>query len=309
MTDRVAYRSLVSDNARWDGFAFRDGDIVISTPPKCGTTWTQMICALLIFRKPHFDKPLDQISPWLDMTTRTVESVVTDLEAQTHRRFIKTHTPLDGLPFDERVTYICVGRDLRDVAISEAHHFDNTDMDAFIAQVDSAVGLVSLADVMPAEVPSLPTSLRDRFWLWADGIEMPGQSISGLKPSLHHLQTFWNKRGLANVVVLHYDDLKDDLSGQMRYLASRLGIEIDEPEARDLARAATFESMRGRARDVAPNATETIWRDTAKFFHSGTSGQWRNVLTDEDLRRYAARVAELAPADLVEWIHRGPVVP
>ena len=95
------YRSLISDSARWDGFDFRPGDIVISTPPKCGTTWTQMICALLVFQTTTFDQPLDLISPWLDMLTRERDDVVADLEAQTHRRFIKTHTPLDGLPYDD----------------------------------------------------------------------------------------------------------------------------------------------------------------------------------------------------------------
>src|SRR5262249_38699700 len=40
--------------ARWEGFEFRPGDIVISTPKKCGTTWTQMLCALLIFDGPVF---------------------------------------------------------------------------------------------------------------------------------------------------------------------------------------------------------------------------------------------------------------
>ena len=46
------YEGVVFDSSRWDGFALRPGDIVISTPPKCGTTWTQMICALLILQEP-----------------------------------------------------------------------------------------------------------------------------------------------------------------------------------------------------------------------------------------------------------------
>src|SRR6266550_8278887 len=106
---RVRYRTMVFDSGRWDGFEFRPDDIVISTPPKCGTTWTQMICALLIFQTPTFDQPLDVLSPWVDMLTRDRDSVVAELEAQRHRRFIKSHTPLDGLPFDGRATYICVG--------------------------------------------------------------------------------------------------------------------------------------------------------------------------------------------------------
>lgn len=78
----VRYYSIASDNARWDGFECRDGDIIISTPPKCGTTWTQTICALLIFQTPEFPQALDLISPWFDMLLRKREDVVADLEAQ-----------------------------------------------------------------------------------------------------------------------------------------------------------------------------------------------------------------------------------
>ena len=47
------YQSPDEDSARWLGFPFRDGDIVISSRSKTGTTWVQMICALLIFRHPN----------------------------------------------------------------------------------------------------------------------------------------------------------------------------------------------------------------------------------------------------------------
>src|SRR5436190_1016654 len=110
------YEGVVYDSSRWDGFELRPGDIIISTPPKCGTTWTQMICALLILQEPELPLPLDRLSPWIDMVTRARAEVFADLQAQTHRRFIKTHTPLDGLPNDPTVTYISVGRDPRDVA-------------------------------------------------------------------------------------------------------------------------------------------------------------------------------------------------
>src|SRR6476660_7616371 len=104
------YRSFINDSGRWDGFALRDGDIIISTPSKCGTTWMQMICALLIFRTPDLPASLATLSPWVDMLTRPVDDVVRDLESQTHRRFMKTHTPLDGIPDHPGVTYIHVAR-------------------------------------------------------------------------------------------------------------------------------------------------------------------------------------------------------
>src|SRR6266550_7695693 len=127
------YRSLVSDSGRWEGFHFRDDDIVISTPPKCGTTWMQMLCALLVFQTPQLPRRLTELSPWLDMQTAVRDDVVAALEAQQHRRFIKSHTPLDGLPYDERVTYICVGRDPRDVFLSLDNHIENTDIMALFA--------------------------------------------------------------------------------------------------------------------------------------------------------------------------------
>ena len=96
------YVGTMYDSNRWDGFELRPGDIIIATPPKCGTTWTQMICALLILQEPELPLPLNRLSPWIDMVTRARTEVFADLQAQTHRRFIKTHTPLDGIPNDPR---------------------------------------------------------------------------------------------------------------------------------------------------------------------------------------------------------------
>lgn len=302
----VRYRNIVMDNARWEGFDFRDDDIVISTPPKCGTTWTQMICGLLIFQTPQFSRPLDKISPWLDQLTDDRDEVVALLEAQEHRRFIKSHTPLDGLPFDERVTYICVGRDLRDVAISMDHHMDNFDINAFITQRAAAVGLDDVAELLPDGPPVRLESELDRFWGWVDAA--PGTlSGMGLAATMQHLATFWDARTRPNVVLLHYADLQADLEGQMRALAGRLGIDVAEDRWPELVRAATFEEMQRRASDVAPNATNPIWHDTTRFFYRGTSGQWRHLLDADDLVRYEARINELADRELAEWVHRGPI--
>src|SRR3954466_2058400 len=132
MTVVRRYEGVVFDSSRWDGFELRAGDIIISTPPKCGTTWAQMICALLVLQEPVLPLPLDTLSPWLDMVTRSRPELFADLAAQTHRRFIKTHTPLDGIPHDPTVTYICVGRDPRDVALSMDRQIDNMNIGGFL---------------------------------------------------------------------------------------------------------------------------------------------------------------------------------
>src|SRR5438270_4572214 len=138
------YRSVVADSARWEGFTFRPGDIVISTPPKCGTTWMQRLVALLVFDGPDLPAPMANVSPWLEMQLAPTADVVAVLDAQTHRRFLKSHTPLDGIPFHDDVIYISVGRDPRDVAVSSRHHMQNMNIDRFMASRAAAVGLDDL---------------------------------------------------------------------------------------------------------------------------------------------------------------------
>src|SRR5580698_6217933 len=121
----VRYRSDEEDSARWTGFPFRLGDIVISTRSKTGTTWVQMICALLVLQTPELPSPLSSLSPWLDRLTVPRTEVYARLEAQPHRRFIKTHTPLDGLPIDRRATYLVTARHPLDMAVSLYHQGDN----------------------------------------------------------------------------------------------------------------------------------------------------------------------------------------
>src|SRR5713101_8504198 len=224
MTAVRRYEVSMYDSNRWDGFELRDGDIVISTPPKCGTTWTQMICALLIFQTPELPQPLDLVSPWVDMVPRTIEDVRADLDARTHRRFIKSHTPLDGLPWDERVTYITAGRDPRDVAISWDNHFGNMNLEEFFRQRQEAVGLEDLSEFFPDGFPEFPVEAIDRFWQWMGAEPTQG----GLVDLVHHLDTFWQRRDEPNVILLHYAELQADLEGEMRKFADRLEIVVEE---------------------------------------------------------------------------------
>ncbi len=295
------YRSIIADSARWDGFVFRPGDVVISTPPKCGTTWTQMLCALLIFDGPVFPAPLEQVSPWLDMSIRPLAEVTAALTAQTHRRFIKTHTPLDGLPLHPDVTYLVVGRDPRDVAISIEHHTANLDFARFLELRAAAVGNEDLAELPPRPAPSEDPVERFRTFV----VEETQISPPTLASVLHHLDTGWQRRRDANVALFHYADLTADLAGELLRLAGILGIPCSAERARELAPEASLARMRERGADVAPNASQEAWKDVYAFFRSGSSGEWRERLPAVDLATYEARVAALVGPDLAAWAHGG----
>ncbi|HET6969083.1 MAG TPA: sulfotransferase domain-containing protein [Ornithinibacter sp.] len=299
------YRSIVYDSDRWHGVRLRPGDIVISTPPKCGTTWTQMICALLVFQTPALPAGISELSPWVDQEVRSRTALRSMLDAMDHRRFLKTHTPLDGLPRVDGVTYVCVGRDPRDVALSMDHHMANLNLETFRLAREAAAAEDGI-DLPPLITP--PPRLDDpveRFWAWVDNETPVTESGSSLRRTLEHLATF-SGAGDVDVVLVHYDELQRDLEGEMRRLAAHLGIEVPEDRWPSLVEAATFASMKARASTTAPNAGKGFWRSDGAFFNRGTSGQWRAVMTtDADLVRYRSRVESIAGPDLASWAHRG----
>jgi hypothetical protein len=157
----------------------------------------------------------------------------------------------------------------------------------------------------PPPVRPTFTDLRDAVRHWIDdqsplaGVSM---SLAGL---VHHLTLAWEARERDDVILLHYDDLQTDLEGEMRRLAGRLDIDIAEERWPTLVKAAGFDHMRSRATDHAPDTENRIWKSTTEFFHKGISGQWEDVFDAELAAHYEDRVRELAPPDLVEWLHRG----
>jgi hypothetical protein len=287
------YVSPDEDSARWCDFPFRPGDIVISTRSKSGTTWVQMICALLVFQSPELPDSLGRLSPWLDWLVQSRQEVVESLEAQEHRRFIKTHTPLDGVPWDHRVTYIMVARHPLDMAVSLYHHGDNLDRE----RIRQLTGQPAPALPPPARPP-----LREWLMSWVEEQVDPKSELDSLPGVMWHLTDVWARRNDPNVILLHYDDLSHDLDGAMRQLAHRLGIAIDASTWPDLVRAATFSEMRRHAVTTAPDNLGVL-KDQTKFFRHGRSGEGTATLTGEELARYHQRVAALAPADMVQWLH------
>ncbi len=70
-----------------------------------------------------------------------------------------------------------------------------------------------------------------------------------------------------------------------------------------LVEAATFAAMRERAEVLVPDAGGVL-KDRRAFFRQGRSGAGRTLLTADELDRYHRRAAELAPPDLLAWLHR-----
>ncbi|MGH8979267.1 MAG: sulfotransferase domain-containing protein, partial [Acidimicrobiia bacterium] len=223
------YRSVVMDNRRWHGFVSRPGDIFVCTPAKCGTTWMQAIVAALIF-PAGAPGPVWQIAPWIDARFEPIADVVGRLDGQQHRRSIKTHTPADGIPWFPSASYIVVGRDGRDAAMSLFNHTRNL-QPALMLELAASANVEGI-DVTRFAAP-LANDVHAFFTLCLT--ENPAW--------FEHVASFWPHRGEPNVLFVHYNDLQADLDAQMRRVAAFLDIEIDERRWAGQVERCTFASM------------------------------------------------------------------
>lgn len=279
------------DSTIWNELAFRDDDIVIGTYAKSGTTWTQQIVAQLIFDGAP-DVEVAEMSPWLDLRVPPKAVKLPQVEAQAHRRFLKTHLPVDALVYSPRAKYLYIGRDGRDVMWSMWNHFANAN-DLLYQALNDTPGLVGPRIGRP------PADIRQYFleWLQFDGY--PFWSF------WENIRSWWAIRHLPNLMLLHFSDLKADLPGQIRRIAAFLDIPIDEARFPTIVEQCGFAWMKANATKTVPLGG-ALWDGGAQtFVHQGVNGRWRDILTAEDCARYEARaLAELGP-DCARWLATG----
>lgn len=279
------YRNIVSDNHRWQEFSHRPGDIFVCTPPKCGTTWMQAIVATLLFPAGDIAGPVTEVAPWIDARFAPIDEVITTLEAQEHRRSVKTHTPADGIPWYPTGSYIVVGRDGRDAFMSFVNHLRSMRQEVGMTLAESAAeeGI---------ELGSMP-SIDDEHAFFAEWL--------AAGDLFHHIDTFWAHRGEPNILFVHYDDMTADLGAEMRRVAEFLDLDIDEDLWPGMVERCTFASMKSRPDEIAP-FDRLFVGGADSFLYKGTNGRWRDVLTDDEVEAYERRAAEILSPDAVAWL-------
>jgi aryl sulfotransferase len=291
-----AYQNHHLDSTRWQQYRPRNGDIVISTSYKAGTTWMQGIVYSLIFLGKAAPASAD-LSPWLEVRGTPVGQVLEKLEAQKHRRYIKTHLALDGLPYYPQVRYIMVARDVRDVFMSLWNHHSNL-TDTFYK------GINGRPDRVGDPLPSCPQDIHE---FWHDWItrswfawESEGYPYWG---NMHHNQSWWEYRGLENILLVHYNDLLSNLQSELRQLADFLGIDASDSELASIVPRVSIESMRREAE--ARNQNAYLQGGAQTFYFKGTNGRWKDVLSADELALYEQVKAKVLTPECAAWLEQG----
>lgn len=279
------------DSTVWNDLDFRNDDIVIATYAKSGTTWMQQIVGQLLFAGDP-DVKVAEISPWVDLRVPPKTIKLPEIEAQTHRRFLKTHLPVDALRFSPAAKYIYIARDGRDVVWSLYNHHVHA----------NAIWYEALNDTPGRVGPPIEPRPGDIRQYWRDWLECDGYPFWSYWESV---RSWWRIRDLPNVRLIHFADLKRDLPGEIRSLARFLAIEIDESQWERIVEHCTFDWMKRHAPNSAP-AGGAFWDAGADtFIHKGVNGRWRDTLSDDESARYAQRARSELGSACARWLATG----
>lgn len=282
-----SYESVLLDGPRWDRYQPRDDDVVVATPYKSGTTWTLALVRELF----ALEEPMPPFrEQWVDCRFRQpADAFHRELEALEHRRYLKTHLALDGLPFFPQVKYIVVGRDVRDVFMSFWNHYRAMapNLDAHNAE----------ANLVGAPLPPPPDDVRAAWRTWITRGWFPWESEGyPFWGNMHHVQTWWDYRHLDNILFMHFDDLKRDLDAQVKRIGAFVGVEVPDAALPGIREAVSVDAMQAQMARHDPDFAQAFFR------HRGTNGRWREALTDEDLALYERKAAEVLAPDARAWL-------
>lgn len=273
---------------RWASWVPNKGDILVCTPSKSGTTWTQTILAMLVHGGTKLPAKLPVLSPWVDADLGIpADEVAKALAAQEGRRVVKTHTPADGFPIWEGVTVIAVYRHPLDVFFSLRKHVSNM----------RAVGDSSMY-AWP-----VPRSIRAYVGSPSEVTNFDQDNLMCL--TTHFAQTVLSGR-LPDLKLFHYSDMVRDGRRTVEALAAAAGINADASVIDAVTKATAFGAMKVNAADYAPAGGTGYFKSDAQFFDSASSGKWDGQLSEEELALYRKRLEDLIPdAQARDWLEGG----
>ncbi|KAL0438497.1 UNVERIFIED_CONTAM: Cytosolic sulfotransferase 15 [Sesamum latifolium] len=238
-------------------FKAKDTDVIISTMSKSGTTWLKAL-AFSIANRSRFT--IDQSPlPFLEYDLYW-EQENPDLGNIPCPRIFATHIPFDFLPdsiHESGCKIIYIGRNPLDQFVSQRHFL-----------LENKIG----------KEADHPLGVDEAFDMFCRGIHSWG-------PFWEHMHGYWNAH-LENprkVLFLKYEDLKEDITSQVKKIAEFMGFPFTLEEEKQglidqISVLCSFDSRRNLAANKTGNSINGLAKNSS-FFRKGKVGDWTNYST------------------------------
>jgi Sulfotransferase domain len=254
--------------AKADGYVPRADDIFVVTQMKCGTTWMQNIVYEVLLRGRgdivEAGRTLYALSPWLEALKSVSIQEAPLIGGQRPSRVIKTHLPARLCPFSPEAKYIYVARH---------------PVSCFASCVDFVATNIGAAAPPVSAVEEWFCSPDLMWWgTWPD-----------------HVKGWWERsQSESNVLFVFFEDMKRDLAGTVRKVATFLGIEaLSSSEIERIVEKCSFAYMQEHKDAFEMNPPHLLQTD-AELFVRGSADRHKDVAPDVRQRLLSWCASELA---------------
>ena len=259
------------------GFKSRKSDVLITTPPKAGTTWMQQILHQMRTKGDDTFSNIFEIVPWLEFPRPdlSVEEQLAGYEQISEPRVFKTHCTYSQTPGVDTARIVLSSRDPRDCCISFYHH------------------LQGLTDEVKAEKKVPPVDDFDAFFeRWLD-----------FAAWFRNIQSWWPHKDQANVLWLRYEDMKADLPGAIEQLSVFLDWPLTDEQKNKVVEHSSFSWMKENAKRFTTMAgrNQPHFKPGA-FIRKGVVGDYKTQLTAEQEARILAKAREMLTEDCLRFL-------
>lgn len=257
-------------------YVAKPDDLFIVTFPKCGTTWTQQIVALILHNGELSEGQVFKACPFLEYQGREI------VESMKQPFAIKTHLNYDIQPKHSTAKYIFVLRNPKDAAVSFYHHHF-----LFPGYIGEGVTFSEY----------LPYFLR--------GEQQYGDYYDWVL-------SWWPHRNDRNVFFLLYEDMKSDIKSNILKIASFIGKEYEEKLLENnekilekIIERSSLKSMQKEVNDEMKRSfaeSGTTTKEEIAFVRKGIIGDWKNHFTVSENELFEQHFHERVDGTGIEYL-------
>ena len=280
----------------WNHLKNLNDDVIIASTIKSGTTWLQQIVAQIIFES-KFNQNLNETSLWIDTLRDFTENELLDkIGKQNHRKFLKTHSPASVVyKNNSNLKYLFITRDFRDVVWSFFNHFVNSKYKILDKSNTNSITKKLRESSDPYEFWNIIMDNQDIFYKC--------KSYKIIWSYFDTIKTWLQVKDNDNVLILHFNDLKKNLKGNIINISKFLGYNYDDEIINKIHYKCTFEYMKNNSTKCVPFA----FKNSKNFINKGTNKRWKDKLSEEDLDKYKKLITSFFEDQVVEWIENGSI--